>query len=72
MLAQAGTPVEPVGKGKLTSWAAAHLIQTAAGAGKAHNDGSDKHHEDGQADGHGRSKPAEEPSSSSPPPFTLP
>lgn len=71
MLAQEGTPVGLVGKGKLTSWTAAHLIQTAAGAGKAHNDGSDKHHEDGQADGHGRSKPAEEPSSSSPP-FTLP
>lgn len=45
------------GVGHDRSWTAAHLIQTAAGAGKAHNDGSDKHHEDGQADGHGRSKP---------------
>lgn len=45
------------GVGHDRSWTAAHLIQTAAGAGKAHNDGSDKHHEDGQANGHGRSKP---------------
>lgn len=45
------------GVGHDRSWLAAHLIQTAAGAGKAHNDGGDKHHEDGQANGHGRSEP---------------
>lgn len=49
-----------MGKGKLTAWSAAHLIQTAAGAGTAYDDGGDEHHNDCQANGDSRSKPAEE------------
>lgn len=50
-----------VGKGKLTAWGAAHLIQTAAGAGKAYDDSGNKHHKDGHSNGDGRSEPAKKP-----------
>lgn len=36
---------------------AAHLIQTAAGAGEADDDSGNKHHKDGHANGDGRSEP---------------
>lgn len=47
--------------GMLTAWSAAHLVQTAAGAGEADDDGDNKEHKDGQADGHSRPEPAKEP-----------
>lgn len=37
---------------------AAHLIQTAAGAGEADDDSGNKHHKDGHANGDGRSEPS--------------
>lgn len=44
----------------LTTWSAAHLVQTAAGAGEADDDGDNREHKDGEADGYSRSKPAKE------------
>lgn len=61
MLAQEEAWVDPVGKGKLTAWAAAHLIETAAGTGKTYDDSSNKHHKDSHANGDGPSEPAKEP-----------
>lgn len=50
------------GAGVLTTrWPAAHLVEVAAGAGEADDDRDDREHEDGQADGYSRPKPAKEP-----------
>lgn len=45
------------GVGHDRSWATAHLIQTAAGAGKTYDDGGNEHHEDRQANRDSCSKP---------------
>lgn len=45
----------------LTTWPAAHLVEIAAGAGETDDDGDDREHKDGQADGYGCPKPAKEP-----------
>ena len=50
-----------VGVGMLTTWSAAHLVQIAAGAGEADDDGDNRQHKDSQADSYSRSKPAEKP-----------
>lgn len=49
------------GMGVLTTWPAAHLVEIAAGAGETDDDGDDREHKDGQADGYGCPKPAKEP-----------
>lgn len=43
------------------TWSAAHLVQIAAGAGEADDDGDNRQHKDSQADSYSRSKPAEKP-----------
>ena len=60
MFTQGGAQADKVGKGKLTAWSAAHLIQAAAGTGEAYDDGGNEQHKDGQANGDSRSKPAKE------------
>lgn len=45
------------GVGHDRAWAAAHLIQAAAGTGEAYDDGGNEQHKDGQANGDSRSKP---------------
>lgn len=69
-LAKSGSPSAPLAtlgsvhkgpQGMLTAWSAAHLVQTAAGAGEADDDGDNKEHKDGHADGYRRPEPAKEP-----------
>lgn len=80
-LAESGSqsaPLAPLGSvhkgpmGMLTAWSAAHLVQTAAGAGEADDDGDNKEHKDGQANGHSRPKPAKEPGVTKAPPYPGP
>ena len=49
------------GADMLTARPAAHLVQTAAGAGKAGDDGDDEEHENGHANSNGGPEPAKEP-----------
>lgn len=72
MFTQGGAQAGKVGKGKLTAWSAAHLIQTAAGTGEAYDDGGNEQHKDGQANGDCRSKPAEELVTTNDPHLTAP
>lgn len=64
--ALAGSPRHPgvsvgwLGAAVLTAWSATHLVQTATGAGEADDDGGNKEHKDGQANGYSCSEPAEE------------
>lgn len=45
------------GGGHDGAWSATHLVQTATGAGEADDDGDNKEHKDGQADGYGCAEP---------------
>lgn len=49
------------GGGHNRTWSAAHLVQAAAGAGEADDNGDNREHKDGQANSYSRPEPAKEP-----------